>query len=237
MKVLVACEESQAVTKEFRAIGHEAYSCDIKNCTGVHPEWHIVGDAVAVAYDGSWDLMIAHPPCTYLAVSGLRWLTNPDGTRNDERYAAQDDALNFVSALMDAPIPMIAIENPVSVISGRIRKADQVVQPYHFGDKARKATCLWLKNLPPLQPTNIVEPEYYESSTGKRYDKWWWDTCLIQDLTERAAVRSKTFAGIAKAMAQQWGGIGIREQTTFFNNQARVYRESATMFQSKDKEG
>ena len=147
MRVLIACEESQAVCKEFRSLGHEAYSADILPCSGGHPEWHIQGDVTKVLDDG-WDLMIAHPPCTYLAVSGARWLYNKDGSRNEERFANQTEALAFVQLLMDAPIERIAIENPVSVISTHIRKPEQIVQPYMFGDQASKTTCLWLKKLP-----------------------------------------------------------------------------------------
>ena len=149
-KVLIACEESQAITKEFRALGYEAYSCDLLPASGGHPEWHIQGDAIAEAYSGKYDLMIAHPPCTYLAVSGNRWLYNKDGSRNEERYKAQAEALDFVRVLMKAPIKHIAIENPVSVISSKIRKPEQIIQPWQFGDEAQKTTCLWLKNLPKL---------------------------------------------------------------------------------------
>jgi len=154
-KILVACEESQAVTKTLRALGHEAFSCDILPCSGGHPEWHYQQDVFEVINLG-WDMMIAHPPCTYLSVSGARHLYNKDGSKNLERYANQKLALDFVQALMDAPIDKIAIENPVSVISSQIRKPDQIIQPWMFGDEATKTTCLWLKNLPKLEPTNIV---------------------------------------------------------------------------------
>ena len=166
MKVLVACEESQAVTKEFRMLGHEAYSCDILPCSGGHPEWHLQGDVFKFIEEG-WDLMIAHPPCTYLAVSGARWMYNKDGSINQERYNNQQEALSFVQRLMDAPIDKIAIENPISVISSNIRKPDQIVHPYMFGDKASKSTCLWLKNLPLLEPTNIVEKGEFVENSGK----------------------------------------------------------------------
>lgn len=209
MKVLVACEESQAVTKEFRALGHEAYSCDILPCSGGHPEWHLQGDVFKFIEEG-WDLMIAHPPCTYLAVSGARWMYNKDGSVNQERYKNQQEALAFVQRLMDAPIDKIAIENPISVISSNIRKPDQIVHPYMFGDKASKSTCLWLKNLPLLEPTNIVEKgEFVEWTTKdgkkKRQAKWYLDALAkAKTNEERRTLRSKTFKGIAEAMANQW---------------------------------
>lgn len=210
MKILIACEESQAVTKEFRKLGHDAFSCDILPCSGGHPEWHIQGDAIAEAYSGKYDMMIAHPPCTYLAVSGARWLYNKDGSRNEERYKNQAEALEFVQQLMDAPIKYIAIENPISVISSHIRRPDQIVHPYMFGDKASKSTCLWLNNLPNLEPTDIVEKgEFIEfiSKKGvkKRQPKWYYDALQkAKTPEERRTLRSKTFPGIARAMANQW---------------------------------
>lgn len=210
MKILIACEESQAVTKEFRKLGHDAFSCDILPCSGGHPEWHIQGDAIAEAYSGKYDMMIAHPPCTYLAVSGARWLYNKDGSRNEERYKNQAEALEFVQQLMDAPIEYIAIENPISVISSHIRKPDQIVHPYMFGDKASKSTCLWLNNLPNLEPTDIVEKgEFIEfiSKKGvkKRQPRWYYDALQkAKTPEERRTLRSKTFPGIARAMANQW---------------------------------
>ena len=133
MKVLIACEESQAITKQFRKLGHEAYSCDLLPCSGGYPEWHYKQDVFQVINKG-WDLMIAHPPCTYLALSGNRWLYNKDGSKNEKRYKNQKESLDFVRALMAAPIKRIAIENPLSVISSKIRKPDQIVQPWMFGD-------------------------------------------------------------------------------------------------------
>lgn len=212
MKVLIACEESQAVCKEFRALGHEAYSADILPCSGGHPEWHIQGDVTKVLNDG-WDLMIAHPPCTYLAVSGARWLYNKDGSRNEERFDNQAEALSFVRLLMDAPIERIAIENPISVISTHIRKPEQIVQPYMFGDQASKSTCLWLKNLPLLEPTELVgKGEFVEwvdkNGKKKRQAKWYLDALSkAKTSEERRTLRSKTFVGIAKAMANQWGNL------------------------------
>lgn len=211
-RVLIACEESQAVCKEFRALGHEAYSADILPCSGGHPEWHIQGDVTKILNDG-WDLMIAHPPCTYLAVSGARWLYNKDGSKNEERWRNQEEALDFVALLMDSPIEKIAIENPVSVISTKIRKPNQIVHPYMFGDKASKSTCLWLKNLPNLIPTDIVDKGEFvewEDKNGKkkRQAKWYLDALSkAKTQEERRTLRSKTFVGIAKAMANQWGNI------------------------------
>ena len=213
MRVLIACEESQAVTKAFRELGHEAFSCDILPCSGGYPEWHYQ-QSVFDVIDKGWDLMIAHPPCTYLAVSGATWMYNKDGSRNEERYRNQMEGLEFVHQLMDADIPRIAIENPISVISSYIREPDQIIQPYMFGDEAQKSTCLWLKNLPQLEPTNIVSKgemyEWTDSKTGKKKRQpMWYYLALSQAKTpqERRTLRSKTFPGIAQAMAQQWGNI------------------------------
>lgn len=209
-KVLIACEESQAITKEFRALGVEAYSCDLLPCSGGHPEWHIQGDAIQEAYSGKYDLMIAHPPCTYLAVSGAGWMYNKDGTINKERRANQEDALDFVASLMEAPIDYIAIENPVSVISTRIRKPDQIIHPWQFGDEAEKSTCLWLKNLPHIKPTDIVgKGEFFEwtdkNGVKKRQSQWYYNALSeAKTAEERRTLRSKTFQGMAKAIADQW---------------------------------
>ena len=211
MRVLVACEESQAVTKAFRKLGHEAYSCDIQECSGDKPEWHIKGDAIKEAYSGKYDLMIAHPPCTYLAVSGARWMYNKDGSVNKERLTNQRKALNFVQKLMDAPIEKIAIENPVSVISSQIRKPDQIIQPYEYGHSEAKKTCLWLKNLPLLRSTKIVDKgEFVEwvdkNGKKKRQAKWYLDVLTkAKTKAERQKLRSKTYQGIADAIANQWG--------------------------------
>jgi len=209
MKILVACEESQAITKELRKLGHEAFSCDLLPCSGGYPDWHYQQDVFKVI-DKGWDMMIAHPPCTFLAVSGARWMYNKDGSVNQERLKNQNEALNFVQKLMDAPIEKIAIENPISVISSQIRKPDQIVQPWMFGDKAQKSTCLWLKNLPLLEPTDIVEKgEFVEfiSKKGvkKKQAKWYFDALKNAKTTEeRRTLRSKTFKGMAEAIAKQW---------------------------------
>jgi hypothetical protein len=211
MKILVACEESQAITKEFRALGHEAYSCDILPCTGGHPEWHLQGDVFGFI-DQGWDLMVAHPPCTFLSVSGARHLYNKDGSKNLARYQSQREALDFVARLMACDIPRIAIENPVSVISSQIRKPDQIVQPWMFGDSASKTTCLWLKNLPKLVATNVVDKgefkEWIDKKSGKvkRQATWYYDALInAKSPEERRSLRSKTFKGIAQAIASQWG--------------------------------
>jgi site-specific DNA-cytosine methylase len=184
IRVLVACEYSATVRDAFRAKGHDAWSCDILP-TEKDGTWHIEGDVVEVLGNG-WDLMIAHPPCTHLAVSGARWFK--------DKQKEQAEALDFVRRLLDAPIERIALENPVSIISSRIRKPDQVIQPWQFGHGETKATCLWLKGLPKLVPTNIVEgreARIHKMPPGP--DRW--------------KERSRTFQGIADAMANQWGEV------------------------------
>ena len=223
LSVLVACEESQVVTKAFRKLGHRAYSCDILPSSGGHPKWHLPGDALEYAYDNYWDIMIAHPPCTYLAVSGARWLYNKDGTRNEERWVKQAEGLAFVKKLMEAPIEHIAIENPVSVISTQIRKPDQIIQPYMFGDEASKKTCLWTKNLPNLVPTKMVgKGEMIEwidkNGKKKRQAKWYYDALSkAKTPEERRTLRSKTFEGIANAMAEQWSNYVLDFQDNRLN--------------------
>jgi site-specific DNA-cytosine methylase len=213
MRILVACEESQAVTKEFRKLGHESFSCDLLPCSGGNPEWHYQKNVFDII-DNDWDIMIAHPPCTFLSVSGAGWLYNKDGSKNEDRYRNQMDALEFVHKLMDSKINHIAIENPVSVISTYIREPDQIIQPYMFGDEATKTTCLWLKNLPLLLPTKMVGKgeryEWIDKKTGrKKSQPLWYYNALLTAKTpqERRTLRSKTFQGIAQAMANQWGDI------------------------------
>jgi hypothetical protein len=224
MKVLIACEESQAITKEFRKIGIDAFSCDLLPCSGGYPEWHIQGDALVEAYSGKYDLMIAHPPCTFLAVSGAAWLYNKDGSRNERRWNDQADALEFVKKLMLAPIKHIAIENPVSVISTQIRKPDQIVHPWQFGDEAEKTTCLWLKNLPHLKPTKIVgKGDFFEwtdkNGVKKRQAQWYFDALSkAKTPEERRTLRSKTFKGMAEAIVNQWKDLKSFEiQKTIFD--------------------
>jgi hypothetical protein len=197
MRILVACEESQAITKELRNLGHEAFSCDLLPCSGGYPEWHFQQDVLEVIEKG-WDMMIAHPPCTFLAVSGARWMYNKDGSVDQERLKNQKEGLDFVQKLMDAPIEKIAIENPISVISSQIRKPDQIVQPWMFGDKAQKSTCLWLKNLPKLEPTDIVDKgEFIEfvSKKGvkKKQPKWYFEALKnAKTTTERRTLINST---------------------------------------------
>lgn len=227
MNVLIACEESQAVCKAFRKRGHRAFSCDIQECSGGHPEWHIQGDALAVVNGscefmtadththtqcGSWDLLIAHPPCTYLTVSGNRWFNEERyGEMAKERKRLQKEGFEFFMAFANAKCERIAIENPIGYVSTHYRKPDQIIQPYWFGHPVSKATCLWLKNLPPLKPTNIVEPIIINSkggATGFSGPSWY-----VTDENGRilpwgdprtAKERSKTYKGIADAMAEQW---------------------------------
>jgi len=216
MKILIACEESQAVCIAFRDAGHEAYSCDILDCSGGHPEWHIKGDAIKEAYSGKYDMMIAHPPCTYISVSGARWYYHPDDRnlpihqrrphpKYPDRAKHREEAVDFFLALSNAPIDKIAIENPIGIMSTRWKKPDQIIQPYMFGDEATKTTCLWLKNLPKLEPTKMTgKGERIYSASGKSQPKWYSDAWKLSP-DERSKARSKTFPGIAKAMAEQWG--------------------------------
>jgi len=193
MNILVACEESQAVTIELRKLGHNAFSCDIQDCSGGHPEWHIKGDAVLEAYSGKYDLMIAHPPCTFIANSGVRWLYNKDGSKNDQRWQELLWARRLFTDLLQAPIKMIAIENPIPHKYAFLPKYSQLIQPWQFGHGETKATCFWLKNLEPLKHTDIVE--------GREQRIW-----KLPPTADRQKLRSKTFQGIAKAMAIQWAG-------------------------------
>lgn len=196
MKILIACEESQAVTIEFRNLGFDAFSCDLQDCSGGHPEWHFKQDIFEVI-DMGWDAMIAFPPCTHLAVSGAAWF---EQKRKDGR---QQEGIDFFMAMVNAPIKHIAIENPVGIMSKLYRKPNQIIQPFMFGDPVKKTTCIWTKNLPRLHPTNIVTPEIITLRTGAKFSKW--DYEISMDRENRAKLRSKTFPGIAKAMATQYG--------------------------------
>ena len=219
MKVLIACEESQIVCKAFRERGHEAYSCDIQEPSGGHPEWHIHGDAIA-ALDGGvittmdgkqhdvgkWDLLIAHPPCTYLTVTGNRWFNEERyGDKARQRKELRNEAANFFMSFINADVDKIAVENPIGYMSTVYQKPSQIIHPYMFGDPARKATCLWLKGLPKLTPTDIVEPIVIHYQNGNGTDNPWHMDTLKLPPNERAKARSKTFPGIAAAMAEQWG--------------------------------
>lgn len=198
MRVLVACEYSGTVRDAFRAAGHYALSCDLLPTDVDGP--HYQGDVRDIINDG-WDIMIAHPPCTYLCSSGLHWNKRVEG-----RAAKTEEALEFVQFLLDAPIPRIALENPIGCIGTRIRKADQTIQPWQFGHDASKSTCLWLKGLPALVPTEIIEPRIVD---GKK--RWANQTDSGQNRLppseDRWKIRSETYAGIAKAMANQWGDL------------------------------
>lgn len=206
MKVLVACEESQRVCAEFRRLGHEAFSCDVLPCSGGHPEWHLRQDVLPLLSE-PWDLVIAHPPCTYLAVAGNRWFdVERYGDRARERHRLRDEAAAFFMRFAEAECPRVAVENPVGAMSTRYRRPDQIVHPYMFGDPERKATCLWLKGLPPLVPTDVVEPNVIAYKNGKGTDSPWHLSTLGLPPKERSVLRSKTFPGLAKAMADQWGG-------------------------------
>ena len=223
MKVLVACEESQRVCTAFRERGHEAYSCDIQDCSGGHPEWHIkddvlpllngncrffTADGVLHKIDSRWDLIIAHPPCTYLTVTGNRWFNEEKyGEKAITRKCKRSDAIAFFMAFAKSDCDKLVIENPVGVMSSIWRKPDQIIQPYMFGERGEKKTCLWLKGLDKLKPTNIVEPpERIRFDSGKTMPKWYADLWHLPK-DERSRLRSQTFLGIAKAMAEQWGVI------------------------------
>lgn len=183
MKVLVACEESQEVCKAFRARGHEAYSCDLLPCSGGHPEWHIQDDAVKVADSRQWDIKIAFPPCDHLAVSGARWF------KEKQKDGRQQMGIAFFLKMAEL---CDAVENPIGIMSTLYRKPDQIIQPWQFGHGETKATCLWLKGLPLLVPTDIVE--------GREGRVW-----KMPPSKDRAKLRSRTYSGIALAMAAQWG--------------------------------
>ena len=225
MKVLIACEESQSVCKEFRKLGHESYSCDIQEPSGGHPEWHILGDAVkainggsittmdGVTHEiGSWDLLIAHPPCTYLSNVCTRAfsLKSTEAEKLVERWKKRADAAVFFMYFALANIPRICIENPVGFMNTAYRKPDQIIQPYMFAqsieDKENyvtKKTCLWLHNLPTLQGNNLPMPdnaELFGKTSGGKSRTW------TDSFSRNSKIRSKTFPGIAQAMAEQWGG-------------------------------
>ena len=223
MKVLVACEESQRVTIEFRKLGHQAYSCDLLDCSGNHPEWHIKKDVTLLLngncifntvdgleheISGKWDMIIAFPPCTYLTVTGNRWFDYEKyGNKAIQRMLDRNDAIKFFMTIANADCDKIAIENPVGIMSTKWRKPDQIIQPFEYGDAYEKRTCLWLKGLPNLIPTKIVDiPDRIQFKSGKTMSKWYVETSNLSK-EQRALVRSKTFPGIAKAMAIQWGNV------------------------------
>ena len=219
MRVLVACEESQEVCKAFRARGHEAYSCDIQECSGGHPEWHIMGDALEVVngrcafrtmdgekheISGTWDLLIAHPPCTFISNAGARWLYK-GGKLNQERYQKGLAAKEFFMKFFDADCPRIAVENPIPSAVYEMPRYTQVIQPYEHGHPWSKKTCLWLKGLEPLKPTDNVtdyKPFCSSGSYSGTHDPRYKGASRAGG---SAKSRSKTFHGIARAMAKQWG--------------------------------
>lgn len=251
MKILVACEESQAVTKELRRLGHEAYSCDIIDCSGGHPEWHIQQDVLKILnpsyqtgfvatnngakysswygikfttcdgnihdFRGRWDMIIAFPPCTYLTVTGNRWFNvEKYGKKAIARQAQRACAIQFFMDIARAKCDRIAIENPIGIMSTQFRKPDQIIQPWQFAltdeEETEKSTCLWLKGLAPLVPLTTEKPDfaYHEWTTPngkiKRQTLWYYNTrCLPHK--DCATAASKTFPGIAKAMAEQWAGV------------------------------
>lgn len=203
MKVLVACEESQVVATAFRLLGHEAFSCDLQDCSGGHPEWHLKGD-IRNYFFQDWDMMIAHPPCTYLCNSGVRWLKG-----NPQRFEKMLEAAQFFKMLwgLSERIPRVCIENPVPHKHAKLPKYNQIVQPWYFGDGEKKATCLWLHNLPPLHWSGEYTLFDKKTTSDERGETIW----RMAPGPERAKLRSKTFPGIAEAMAEQWGKLN-REQ-------------------------
>lgn len=218
MNVLVACEESQRVAMSFRDKGHYAFSCDVLPCSGGHPEYHIQGNALEILNGGDfvtmdgrkhhvdkWDLLIAHPPCTYLTNTGNRWFDELKyGESAIERKMLREEAAIFFMKFAKANVEHIAVENPIGYMSTHYKKPDQIIQPYEFGEPERKATCLWLKNLPLLTPTNIVKPNIVVLPSGKTDSMLHYSTFRLNK-SERSRIRSQTFWGVAKAMADQWG--------------------------------
>ena len=222
MNVLIACEESQAVCKAFREKGHNAFSCDLKPCTGGHPEWHIQGDVLKLldgccsftTGDGeerylpwSWDLIIAHPPCTYMSKAGARWMYPTAGNISQERLAKAMEAKEFFLKILNADCDRIAIENPRPLKVVELPNPSQVIQPYQFGHPYSKATCLWLKGLPPLEPTEVLTEykPYCPSNTGGVTRGQSYNKGGAIRAADDCVNRSKTFDGIARAMAEQWG--------------------------------
>lgn len=219
IKVLVACEESQRVCVAFREKGHEAYSCDIIEPSGGHSEWHIMQDVLPLLngrcsfktmdgaehrINGKWDMIIAHPPCTYLTLAGNKWFKPEFESRFPERRIQREEAVEFFMKFANADCEKIVIENPVSIMSSRWRKPDQYIEPFMFGDPEKKKTGLWLKGVPPLTATDIVEPVIVRCKSGANEPRWHMETMHLPK-DERSRVRSQTFWGIARAMAEQWG--------------------------------
>jgi len=206
MKILVACEESQAVTKELRILGHEAYSCDLLPSSGEYPQFHFQEDVTELLKQ-NWDMIIAFPPCTFLTVTGNRWFNvEIYGEKAIEREREREQAIDFFMMFANANCEKIVIENPVGIMSSNWRKPNQIINPFQFGDPFEKKTCLWIKGLPNLKPTEIVKPaERTVFKSGKSMPSWYAEAWKLPK-EQRSIVRSKTFPGIAKAMAEQWAG-------------------------------
>tara|TARA_R110000823_G_scaffold241092_1_gene365859 strand:+ start:344 stop:982 length:639 start_codon:yes stop_codon:yes gene_type:complete len=204
-KILIACEESQEVCKAFRELGFEAYSCDMQNCSGNNPQWHIKADALTEAYSGKYGLMVAHPPCTYMSKAGARWMYPTAGNLNKERFDKSQDAKDFFMKLLNAPIKHIAVENPTPLKIVGLPKHTQAIQPYEYGHEYSKRTLLWLRNLPELNPTNILSiyTPYLPSNTGGKKK----GQSYSRGVAKNAKESSKTFRGVAQAMAKQWGVV------------------------------
>jgi hypothetical protein len=205
MKILIACEESQAVTKAFREKGHEAYSCDLLPCSGGHPEWHLQQDVTELLMQ-KWDMIIAFPTCTFLTVTGNRWFNvEKYGEKAIQRIESRKEAIKFFMLFANANCEKIVIENPVGIMSSEWKKPDQIINPFQFGDPFEKKTCLWIKGLPNLEFTNIVKPaDRTFFASGKSMPAWYAAAWKLPK-EQRSTLRSKTFPGIAKAMADQWG--------------------------------
>jgi hypothetical protein len=208
LNVLIACEFSGAIRREFRKLGHNAISCDLVEASDNSP-YHHCGDVRNIIPAYQWDLLIAHPPCTYLTLAGNRWFKPEYAEKYPTRQQDRQDAIDFFMDLYNSHIPHIAVENPIGIMSSQFRKADQIIQPWQFGDPFQKSTCLWLKNLPKLAPTNVVDKgEMYEfvSKKGvkKRQPKWYFDALVGKSPEERQKIRNTTFPGIAKAIAEQY---------------------------------
>lgn len=211
MRVLLGCEESQEVCKAFRARGHEAFSCDLKPCSGGHPEWHLQMDVFEAIESRYWDMAIFFPDCTYLTVTANKWLKDQPERKSGalvgaKRREARNKAILFFKNLATRQdIERIAVENPIGCMSTEFQKPSQIIQPYQFGHREQKKTCLWLKGLPLLVPTNIVEPEpYHITASGKTMPRWYAYADKSKGQAKRAEIRSRTFPGIALAMAEQW---------------------------------
>lgn len=206
-KILIACEESQTVTIEFRKLGHDAYSCDMEPCSGGHPEWHLQQDVTEVLKQ-KWGMIIAFPPCTFLTVTGNRWFNiEKYGEKAIKRHHDKKEAIEFFMMFANADCERIAIENPVGVMSSEWKKPNQIIQPHQFGDPFEKRTCLWIKGMKNLEHTNQVQPpERTKFDSGKSMPSWYADAWKLPK-KEMAKIRSKTFPGIAKAMAEQWGDL------------------------------